>query len=59
MNIKLNKPLCIFDLETTGVQVTKDRIVEMAAVKIHPDGTEEVKRWLVNPGMPIPPETTA
>lgn len=59
MNIKLNKPLCIFDLETTGVQVTKDRIVEMAAVKIHPDGTEEIKRWLVNPGMPIPPETTA
>jgi DNA polymerase-3 subunit epsilon len=59
MNIKLNKPLCIFDLETTGVQVTNDRIVEMAAVKIHPDGTEEVKRWLVNPGIPIPPETTA
>jgi DNA polymerase III subunit epsilon len=54
MPITLKKPLCIFDLETTGVQVTKDRIVEMGAVKIHPDGREERRRWIINPEMTIP-----
>ena len=59
MNLKLHKPLCVFDLETTGVQVAKDRIVEISILKVNPDGSRESKTWLVNPGMPIPPETSA
>ncbi len=48
-----------FDLETTGVQVAKDRIVEISVFKIHPNGNKEGKTWLVNPTIPIPAETTA
>lgn len=48
-----------FDLETTGVDVVKDRIVELSLLKIHPNGEEESHTWLVNPQMPIPPEVTA
>lgn len=59
MPLQLKKPICFFDLETTGVQVAKDRIVELAVLKVNPNGSEEMKRWLVNPEMPIPPETTA
>lgn len=59
MALQLKKPICFFDLETTGVQVAKDRIVELAILKVNPNGSEEMKRWLVNPEMPIPPETTA
>ncbi|QOW08929.1 3'-5' exonuclease [Kaistella flava (ex Peng et al. 2021)] len=59
MNLKLHKPLCIFDLETTGIQVAKDRIVEISILKVNPDSSRESKTWLVNPGMPIPPETSA
>lgn len=54
MNIKLHKPLCIFDLETTGTNVGKDRIVEICILKINPDASRESKTWLVNPEMPIP-----
>ncbi len=58
MNLKLERPLAIFDLETTGINVTTDRIVEIAIIKVFPDGTEEnyVKR--VNPQMPIPKESS-
>lgn len=56
MKIKLQRPLCIFDLETTGIKVTSDRIVEIAIVKIHVDGKEEKRRWIVNPEMNIPKE---
>ena len=49
MKLKLNRPLCFFDLETTGVNVTKDRIIEIAVLKLHPDGTKEDKVWRVNP----------
>ena len=59
MNLKLHKPLSVFDLETTGVQVAKDRIVEISILKVNPDASRESKTWLVNPGMPIPPETSA
>ena len=59
MNLKLHKPLCVFDLETTVVQVAKDRIVEISILKVNPDASRESKTWLVNPGMPIPPETSA
>lgn len=48
-----------FDLETTGVQVAKDRIVEISVFKVHPNGNKEGKTWLVNPTIPIPAETTA
>ncbi len=55
MNIKLNKPLVIFDLETTGVQVATDRIVEIYCIKIQPDGSEEHLHQVLNPTIPIPP----
>ena len=58
MQLNLNKPICFFDLETTGINISKDRIVEIAILKVHPNGNEENKRWLVNPEIPIPPEVT-
>lgn len=58
MNLKLEKPIVFFDLETTGVQVAKDRIVEIAILKVFPNGNKESKTWLVNPTIPIPPEST-
>ena len=54
MNLKLYKPLCVFDLETTGVNVGKDRIVEICILKVNPDASRESKTWRVNPEMPIP-----
>ena len=54
MQLNLNKPICFFDLETTGINITKDRIVEISILKVNPDGTEKKKTWLVNPEMPIP-----
>ena len=59
MNLKLYKPLCIFDLETTGTNVAKDRIVEICILKVNPDASRESKTWLVNPEMLIPKESTA
>lgn len=59
MELNLKRPICFFDLETTGVNISKDRIVEISILKIFPNGTQESKTWLVNPEMPIPPETTA
>lgn len=56
MNLSLQRPLAVFDLETTGLNITKDRIVEIAIIKIHPDGTEEHFSKRVNPEMPIPAE---
>ncbi|MFN5136153.1 MAG: exonuclease domain-containing protein [Chitinophagaceae bacterium] len=58
MNLELNKPLAIFDLETTGINIGSDRIIEIAIIKIVPDGTKQVKRKLLNPEMPIPPGAT-
>ncbi len=52
--LQLKKPLAFIDLETTGVNLGTDRIVEIAIVKILTDGTKTVKRKLINPGMPIP-----
>ncbi|HIP32007.1 MAG TPA: 3'-5' exonuclease [Crocinitomicaceae bacterium] len=58
MNISLKKSLAIFDIEATGLSITNDRIVEIAVVKIAPDGsrTDYLKR--VNPGIPIPKEVS-
>ncbi len=59
MNLNLKNPLIFFDLETTGLDVCKDRIVQIAYIKVNPNGTEEEKSFLVNPEMPIPEEATA
>jgi DNA polymerase-3 subunit epsilon len=59
MNIRLNRPIVFLDLETTGVNLALDRIVEIAMLKLLPDGSIQRKRRLVNPQMPIPPEATA
>lgn len=59
MNLKLHKPLCVFDLETTGTNVAKDRIVEICILKVNPDSSRESKTWLVNPEMYISKESTA
>jgi DNA polymerase-3 subunit epsilon len=59
MELKLIRPICFFDLETTGIDVARDRIVEISIFKIYPNGTKESKTWLVNPTIPIPPQSTA
>lgn len=59
MKLNLTKPICFFDLETTGINISKDRIVEISILKVFPDGAEESKTWLVNPEMHIPAEVTA
>lgn len=58
MNLNLKKPIAFFDLETTGISITNDRIVEIAVLKIHPNGLKETKTWLVNPTIPIPKEAS-
>src|SRR6478672_8305764 len=50
----LQRPVAFIDLETTGVNLSTDRIVEIAIVKLLPDGTRQTKRKLINPEMPIP-----
>ena len=59
MELKLTRPICFFDLETTGINVAKDRIVEISILKVYPNGNKESKTWLVNPQIPIPKEVTA
>jgi len=59
MALQLTRPICFFDLETTGINITNDRIVEMAVLKLNPDGSQEEKLWLINPEMPIPAEAAA
>ena len=57
--IKLDRPLVVFDIEATGISARADRIIELACIRIDPDGTETNGYWLLNPGIPIPVETTA
>ncbi len=59
MQLNLTKPICFFDLETTGINITNDRVVEISILKVFPNGSEESKTWLVNPEMPIPAEVSA
>ncbi len=59
MQLNLSKSICFFDLETTGINISKDRIVEISILKVSPDGNEERKTWLVNPEMAIPKEVIA
>ncbi|MBK0379183.1 3'-5' exonuclease [Mucilaginibacter segetis] len=58
MKLILKRPLAFFDLETTGTNIGADRIVEISVIKLYPDGSEEVKTWRVNPGIPIPLESS-
>jgi len=54
MQLNLTKPLIVFDLEATGINIAIDRIVEIAMLKIFPDGHEEFRRYLINPTIPMP-----
>ena len=58
MTLNLSKPICFFDLETTGINISKDRIVEISILKVYPNGKEERYTRLVNPTIPIPAEVT-
>ena len=58
MQLNLKRPIIFFDLETTGLNITKDKIVEISLIKVYPDGREEEKTRRLNPEMPIPPFVT-
>lgn len=55
MKLDLKKPLVVFDLETTGLDIVNDRIIQLSYIKVHPDGKEERESLFVNPKKPIPP----
>ena len=59
MKLNLRNPLCVFDLETTGTNITQDRIIEIAVIKMMPNGELIHKANLINPTIPILPESTA
>ncbi|TFG41377.1 MAG: 3'-5' exonuclease [Bacteroidia bacterium] len=59
MELKLRRPIAFIDLETTGINVSADRIVEISVLKINPNGKEEWMSTRINPEMPIPPKSTA
>ena len=58
MKLNLTKPIAFFDLETTGLNISKDKIIEIAILKINPDQTEELYVKRINPEIPIAPEST-
>lgn len=58
IQLNLTRPIAFFDLETTGVNVASDRIVELSILKILPDGTKETKTKRINPTIPIPKQTS-
>ena len=58
MELKLTRPIVFFDLETTGIDIIRDRIVEISILKVYPNGNKESKTWLVNPMMPIPKQAS-
>lgn len=58
MKLNLKKPLVVFDLKTTGLDLVKDRIIQISYIKVYPDGNEERKNLFVNPGKTIPSEVT-
>ena len=59
MELNLKKPIIFFDLETTGVNISHDRIIELSYIKVYPNGTEEEKSMRINPEMSIPADSTA
>lgn len=58
MELNLTKPIVFFDLETTGINIAKDRVVEISILKVFPNGNEESRTWLVNPEIEIPKEAS-
>ncbi|MEI6885615.1 MAG: exonuclease domain-containing protein [Bacteroidota bacterium] len=58
MELNLTRPLVFLDLETTGIKVATDRIVELCFLRINADGSQKIKTLRINPGIPIPPEAT-
>lgn len=58
MELNLRNPIVFFDLETTGTNITKDRIVEISFLKVYPNGKQEIKTKRINPEMPIPKESS-
>lgn len=59
MKLNLSRPLAVLDLETTGIRVATDRIIEISIIKVFPDGKEVIMTYRVNPTIPIPAEATA
>jgi len=59
MQLKLSRPLAFFDVETTGLSVGSDRIIEISILKLMPDGEKKVKTMRLNPTIPISPESSA
>ena len=59
MKLNLNKPLVVFDLETTGLDLVKDRIIQISYIKLFPDGKEERVNQFINPECVIPNEVVA
>jgi DNA polymerase-3 subunit epsilon len=59
MQLNLKNPIIFFDIETTGLNIAKDRIVEISAVKVFPNGKEEIKTRRINPTIPISAEAKA
>ncbi|MDG2194114.1 MAG: 3'-5' exonuclease [Polaribacter sp.] len=58
MKLNLTKPIVFFDLETTGINIATDKIVEISILKVFPNGNKESKTWLVNPEIEIPKEAS-
>lgn len=58
MNLHIYRPICFFDIESTGINITKDRIIEISFLKLYPNNNKKEKTWLVNPGIPIPLKST-
>lgn len=54
MKLNLKRPLVVFDLETTGLDLVNDRIIQLSYIKVSPDGTEKSGNELINPGRRFP-----
>ncbi len=57
--MQLKKPVVFLDIEATGLNLTRDRIIEISLIKVNPDGREEIKTWQIDPQQPLTPEMSA